>query len=187
MGKEFSSDSKLVFISFFTKKYASLAQRLIDSFRKFGLDYCVEELPDDGAWYKNVNKKPVFIRNRIFEFNRPIVYIDADAEIVEYPKLFFELDCDFAYWLCERRGGNVSAGGTLYFTPKALGFIDAWIAVCLNTGANEQDALWHVIKSGFDIKTHLLPLEYCQIFDWKIQTEKPVIIHHQASRKFRND
>jgi hypothetical protein len=54
MGKELSSDSKLVFISFFTKKYAALAQRLIDSFRKFGLDYCVEELPDYGAWYKSL-------------------------------------------------------------------------------------------------------------------------------------
>lgn len=190
MGSRFQSYRDLshnwIMISFFTQKYKEEAERLLSSIKNFDISYYIEEMEDLGSWEKNVNLKPRFIKDILETYEVPVAYVDADAEIIRYPELFDKLDCDFAYWLCERRGGNVSAGGTLYFTPEAIPFINRWIEVCDQYGANEQDALWHIIKEGFEIKTTLLPLAYCQIFDWKIKSENPIIIHHQASRRYRN-
>lgn len=182
MGQEFRSD--WIIVAYYTDDYKDEAKELINSLKSFGVEYVVENVKCNGSWIRNVNYKPTFIREKIEEWNRPVVYIDVDARVKKYPTLFDDIDCDFAYWLCKNGDYRISASGTLYFRPEALWFIKQWEMMCNQTEMPDQETLWKLIQKA-EIKTKLLPIEYCQIFDWKEQSKDPVIVHMQASRRLK--
>ena len=69
--------------------------------------------------------------------------------------------------------------------------IDEWIEkVNLNLRVWEQKILEEVLKEKTDFKIEFLPAEYCCVLmqDYSIPTyvNDPVIIHTQASRKYKN-
>lgn len=171
-------------IGYYTDKYEEEAQKFIDSLKKLDLPHEVDKVEDKGSWLDNVKYKPTFIKEKLKKLNCPVIYIDVDAEVKRYPELFDKLDCDMAYWLCHQGDYKISAGGTLYFRPKSLWVLDKWEIQCRMTCEPDQESLWEVLRKN-EIKTELIPIEYCQIFDWGVQSKKPVIVHYQASRRLK--
>lgn len=98
--------SSLLFISMFTKKYESLAKRLVASMDKHSLPYAVYEVPtvhnsisEKGSNDLNYTKSS-FIRYVMDRTNKHIIYIDCDCEIKKFPSKFFEIsnNHDFAIY-----------------------------------------------------------------------------------------
>ncbi len=91
----------------FTASYAEKAARLIASCEKLALPYAIYEAP---AVHRSIGSrgvddlcytKPNFIHHLLTRHRKPILYVDADCEIISEPKLIDHLvgaACDFAIY-----------------------------------------------------------------------------------------
>lgn len=168
--------------------YRAEIQRLIDSARQHGLTVLDHDMENHGSWVANCKQKAYFIRRALNAGSGPVVWLDADAEIVAYPALFDTLEGDIAY---HRSDVGELLSGTLWFnrTETAMRIIEEWCAE-LNEehGSNPREA-WdqRCLDRALVRVPHtrtILPESYCHIFD-KPVTDPPVIVHHQASRRFK--
>jgi hypothetical protein len=102
--------------------YKRCVTRLVRSCIKFDLPHLVLPLEQQSGWDAGCATKIVVIQQLLKQLNRPLLWLDADAEILSYPNLFETIDCEMAlasvsgHWLT----------GTLYFKPIALPFIETW-------------------------------------------------------------
>jgi len=80
-----------IFVSFFTPngKYPALAENLKSSLDNFDLMWDVRELPQFPSWQKAVAYKPQFILEMLELHKRPIVWMDIDTEVWQFPELLF--------------------------------------------------------------------------------------------------
>lgn len=181
------------FVSFATPKYEGNMLVLADTAAGFGLSTHFEAVSDKGSWQAGVAYKPTFIWTMMHEYPAErLVWVDADAEIQQYPALFWDLpnDLDFAaHW----RDGKELLSGTLYFGPTrgAREIVADWCArQKANPGLWDQKMLQATIKENMGRwRVDGLPLEYTFIADTFRRLypgREPVIEHHQASRKNRN-
>jgi hypothetical protein len=168
--------------------YEAEAREMEASARTFGLETDIRAVDDLGDWTLNCGIKPVFIRDRMLDYEgRPVVWLDADARVRKRPNLFFGQLCDFAaHW----RHGAELLSGTMYFgaTPLAWKLVTTWCEAQRKTPHEwDQRVLQRVIESGMvpglDVKR--LPATYTAVFDDpKMGDERTWIIsHHQASRR----
>lgn len=177
------------FVSYFTKEYSDASKFLRKSLDNFDVGYDVLEVNDLGSWDANTHYKPDFLIDMYHNSPKDMVYIDADAELVDSPDLFDFLNCDISFWkVSTNRGGYISSG-TLYLkkNKKVLSLLDEWSKQCKeNQNQWEQLKLTNVVKNIPDLNIQLLPMSYCAIFDYPgISEIKPVIKHYQHSRKIR--
>ena len=82
-------------VSFFTPngEYPELAARLARSCEALGLESCIEGRGYEGLWVEIVRMKPAFLlemRNR--HPGRPLLWIDADGEVMQLPHLLINRD-----------------------------------------------------------------------------------------------
>jgi hypothetical protein len=102
--------------------YKRCVTRLVRSCIKFDLSHLVLPLKQQANWDAGCSTKIVVIQQLLRQLNRPLLWLDADAEIFAYPSLFEGINCEMAlasitgHWLT----------GTLYFKPSALPFIELW-------------------------------------------------------------
>ena len=108
----------------FTASYAKKAERLAASCERFGLPYAIHEVP---VVHRSINSsgaddlaytKANFIHHLLDAHGKPILYLDADCELVAEPDLVPQLvksGCDFAAynWLADEH--------TDTFVPIELG------------------------------------------------------------------
>ena len=174
-------------VSYYTALYQFEAENLEKSLTKFlpDISFSIEECPDSGNWEINTHYKSVFIKQKL---TQPIVWLDADAELKQYPKLFDELDCDFAaHWFKDEE--LISA--TMYWnnTAKAHELLDSWIHLNKIFPKNwDQVNLQTALNDITDIKVVRLPPEYNCIDNLSVEyygSIKSVIEQHQASRKYK--
>ena len=68
-------------ISYYTKNtpYEKEVDYLVNACKKFGLEYLIEGIEDKGSWETNCSFKPYFIRDKMKELQRPLIWVDADA------------------------------------------------------------------------------------------------------------
>jgi hypothetical protein len=168
--------------------YEEEANKLRASLEKLNIQHQVRVIYSLGSWQKNCLYKPLFIREMLQKYKKPVLYVDADAVIHKPPALLDTLNADFAVHYFR----NLQlASGTLYFNNSvpAINLLDAWIERNRNYPNDaDQDNLQHVLeKPGWKnrIKIHYLPAEYCKIFDLMPGVNDPVIEHFQASRRLR--
>jgi hypothetical protein len=180
------------FVSFATPKYEPHMLILADSAAAFGLLTHFEAVSDKGGWQGGVAYKPEFIAAMQAEHPAErLVWLDADAEVCEYPGLFwaFADEVDFAaHW----REGKELLSGTLYFgaTKGAAEIVRAWVEAQREApGVWDQKVLQHVLESSKRRwRIEKLPPQYTFIYDTfrsKYPKLQPVIEHHQASRQHR--
>ncbi len=83
-------------ISFFTvaTPYEAEVERLRSSCRRFGIEAQILGIPSDGAWVHNCSRKARFICDRLDRLGTPVLWVDADAEIVRRPEIFESADFD---------------------------------------------------------------------------------------------
>jgi hypothetical protein len=102
--------------------YKRCVTRLVHSCIKFDLSHLVLPLEKQDGWDAGCATKIIVIQQLLQQLHRPLLWLDADAEIFQYPSIFETIDCEMAlasvtgHWLT----------GTLYFTPSALPFIELW-------------------------------------------------------------
>jgi hypothetical protein len=91
----------------FTASYSEKAARLVASCEKLALPYVIYEVPvvhrstgsrgvDDLSY-----TKPNFIHHLLAKYRKPILYVDADCELISEPELIDQLvrtRCDFAIY-----------------------------------------------------------------------------------------
>jgi len=176
-----------IVISYYTKStgYEKEVQGLIDSLRRFNLERDIQAIDDLGGWQKNTHYKARFIKAMLEKHKRPVLFLDSDAIIHRYPFLFNNLNADMA---CHFKQGSELLTGTIYFaySDKAMELINSWIGInSKNPLIWGQRNLQEAIKN-WNGKIEKLPPAYCKIFD-KMNVEKPVIEHYQASRLLRHE
>lgn len=185
-----------IVVSYYTVEtiYAEIKDRLEKSLVKFNIPYHIESVRNLGTWIKNVNYKPTFILNMMKKYpDRDIVYVDADAEFMSYPKLFDDYQANFAVHEFIRTGythnpkGKEVLSGTIFIKNSEQNslIIHNWQKECkLKPQVCDQKSLEKILNGRFD----RLPLEYCKIFDrHSAICPNPVIVHWQASRIVREN
>lgn len=172
-------------ISGYTKNtpYEQEIQTLIDSLKKYGItNYEIIPYDNLGTWTKNCQYKSKIILQQLQKCNIPIVWVDADAVLYDYPSLFDNINKDIAF--CDYYGGVAS--GTLYIKPMTnmLELCKEWIDLnAQDTTIWDQRNLTKLIKK-YDIAYYKLPVTYCKI-DFAKSKEKIIIGQNQASRRFK--
>lgn len=104
----------VLFVSYCTDEYTSLADELVESINAQGLSYHIEKWPSAGSWKANNVQRFVFLIDMFKRFpNRSVVWIDCDAQVVQLPSLFGEyhrLQVDMAAHMFDRAKGRRPSG-----------------------------------------------------------------------------
>jgi len=185
-----------IFISYYTKNtgYENEYKKLENSLIKFKLNYEIVAIDSKGSWFDNCFYRTEFIKNMLNKHKRPVIWVDCDAIIQQYPELLFNLkDIDFACHLRLRKnGGTELLGGTMFFnnSKASIDLLDKWKELVNNDGLKrkyklDQSYLHEAVNSLKQLKTFNLPATYCQIFDLMKNSGNPVIEHFQASRRLK--
>jgi hypothetical protein len=172
-------------VSGYTKDtpYEQEVQFLIESFKKYNIiNYEIIKYTNFGSWSKNCQYKAYIIQEQLKKYNIPIVWLDADAVLYDYPNLFDSIDKDIAF--CDYYGGVAS--GTLYMKPTEtiMNLCKEWIS--LN---NKDSSVWDqnnltTLINKYNIPYYKLPVTYCKI-DFAKCSDKIIIGQNQASRRFK--
>jgi hypothetical protein len=125
------------------------------------------------------------------ELRRPVVWIDADAEVVKKPS--FSFDCDLGVRIYDFHPPHHPSRfftGTIYLksNPQTFGFVNALANLSQNmieegkfiTDQQVFDSLIYKM----DVRLLGLPEGYCAVFDEKGAGER-FIVHYQASRLYK--
>lgn len=174
---------------------------LLKSLKILGIDYHVEPIRDMGSHQKNANYKPKFILEEMNKYaDKNIVFLDADAEVLQIPVLFDQLKCDIAChelnwstWYNKPSNIKELLPGTLWVknNDKMKQFIEEWADVSENNYKWDGHILQDLLKQDKSIDFVNLPLEYCYIKTMPngslpfIKIDKPFIVHNQVSRLYR--
>lgn len=198
----------MIFCSYCTEKtpyMTVMEENLLPSLKKWNLPYDISYVKDFGSWSLNTAYKSTLIKEMLLKHKEPVTFIDCDATIEKFPQLLFEIpkDIDLAYlhfsWWGHWRGIWDKSdeklellSGTMYwaYNEKVLKLLDEWIkAVQSNIQMWEQKTLEAIVNAHTDLNIYNLPYEYCCVLmqDNSIPKyiKEPVIIHHQASRRFK--
>ena len=119
----------MLVVAFYTinTPYEQEVRKLEFTCTKHGLKYHTEGYEGRGHWTANCAIKPEFILEMLTRFpDEDLLYIDADGEIKQYPKLIEKLTCDVAAYIMK---GGTLLSGTLFFrnNEKVKELVNEWI------------------------------------------------------------
>lgn len=174
-------------ISFYTPLYEPLAARLKASCERWGIPYHIVPLKSESSWEKNCSLKSRFILDALQTFKTPLLWVDADAEVLQpLPRSFpYEFSTVIHKELSDDHPSKiVSCVIYLTYTEKNLSLLKKWVDRCDAYGGNEWDqiALKEALQ-GEEIEA--LPQEYSMIYDRLKKNDRPIILHYQASRLYK--
>ena len=190
-------------ISYYTKNtpYEKEIEHLINSCKRFNVEYHIEGIDDRGSWGANCAFKPYFIREKMKEFQRPLLWVDADAVFLQDLKFedFMFSDLVFYYDPSISDPRFSAFAGTIYVnsTEGGLASLDLWChysdLIIKESGRfplyMDQASLHFTMLSKPSFHFTQLPITYSKILDRCMQgldSSKIVIEHNQASRRFVN-
>ena len=180
-------------ISYYTKEtaYEEQVQRLIASCEKFNLSYSIDGIPNLGTWERNCCYKPKYILQKLTDLRKPVLWLDADAEIAVKPTIFEDFSPDVALHIAKHLPDDHPSkmtSGTIYLnhTLDAHNILKEWDKEC-ETLLQSDPEIWDqialrnvILKSQADV--HPLSKSYYMVYDkWK-EGEEVFIYHYQASR-----
>lgn len=199
---------KFIIVSFYTlnTQYTDICHKyLMASLSNLNLHSDVRGVPNLGSWNRNTSYKPDFLVHMLDQHpNEDIVFVDADAEILEYPKLFEEIpeEYNFAFHMLDKSTWYNRVypednrfellTGTLFIRNNDLSkeVVKQWAGECASSREWEQRILQRIIKDR-GIKCYSLPLSYCYIKSLpngslpNVKVDKVFIAHNQVSRLFK--
>jgi len=174
--------------------YEEEVKNLVKSCKEWKLELDLTPIKSLGTWRANSNFCSKVIQSALERFpGRDILRVDADAVFERYPIIFedpkFIADIaahvhDFPWHR------NELLGGTIFFrnTPVVRKLVAEWAELCMGSSKRKRnpDLLQDLLNSGkHNLKFASLPAQYCKIFDLMRNVPDGVIIHNQASRRFR--
>ena len=143
-------------------------------------------MEDSGSWTINCNKKADFIKKKLLEHKKTVVWLDADAVVKEYPKYFDIINEDIGVFY-RNREELISATLFFKYNGRVIQVLDRWIKQSnLGPFIFDQGHLKNVLNGFMKDKVSIfyLPNSYNKFFDMDI-VDKPIIEQFQASRKLR--
>lgn len=162
------------------------------------ISHAIYSFKSQGSWQKNTQFKGRFIQFVLDEFkDKPVLYLDADALVIQKPVLFDTIDCDIAAVHYNKSSELLS--GTVYFanTPNCKMAVNRWVE--LNTNypdilpdgrvAWDQRTLRLAIFKIPGIKFVELPQEYTWIVELTQKSSPglaPVILHTRGAYRFQD-
>lgn len=114
-----------------TKRHGESIKRLKKSCESLGFPNYIIEIPDS-FFSENRFKylyKPIFIRETLEKFNRPVIWMDADSLLVKIP-FIGELNFDFGYVKSPPGSHKWFADSCHVHTPKNIPFLHIWESFC---------------------------------------------------------
>ena len=168
----------------------------------FDISHHIEPIESLGSWDLNTRYKAEFLLEMSYAFNTPIVWLDADAEVLQYPYLFDGLSdkCDMAVYRDQQRQ---LLSGTIFInnTDKAREILELWILEnkAAHISIYEQYNLANVLRAAEAIDRPFnifnLPVEYVYLkkidkgYVEQVPEDDvdPIIFHHQASRRLKKE
>lgn len=193
-----------IVISFYTlgTPYEEEVKKLIHSCVQFNLESDIVGLPSQGSWEKNCGLKPFFIQQKLKEWDRPVLWVDADGAFLRLPD-FSEFDaCDFSVRVNEflpKKNESRVVSNTIFVRnhPVASAVVDKWCEMtqcALNDKTREiefwdQTALRDALDEHPELRFMPMPLKFAKIFDFDdlfISEQEVVIEHYQASRRHKH-
>ena len=198
--------SDFTIISYYTKNtpYEEVYYNyLLPSLEKFKLRFYVKEITSLGSWYKNTAYKAKFILESLEKLNTNVVYVDVDAKILKYPKLFKEIpeEYDLAlhhlswrlFYGYKNSKEEELLTGTIFARPnnKVKEICQLWYEEAIKTNEWEQKVLARILEKRQDVKIFELPVEYCMPYSRPrnqpllIDDFDAVIKHFQKSREYK--
>lgn len=153
--------------------YKRMIAKLVHSCVKFDLSFVVYPLKGTEDWIAGCSLKPTVILHALETLQQPILWIDADAEIFQYPEKILELKSDMA--LC-KAGKSHWLTGTLYIRPKLIDTVKKWIDETPPNVADEVSLL-HLCRRS-NINHTILPTEYNTVVHSETDVSKVVIGHY---------
>jgi hypothetical protein len=121
--------------------------------------------------------KPSLILYAIRKFQQPVLWIDADAEIFQYPKEFDNAAFDMAL----HSAGGHWLSGTLYISNKIEEFVKAW-KKRTEESTPDEITLLHTYRnwtgSGRAPRLKMLDANYNTVVHKRTITNKIVIGHY---------
>jgi len=190
MGKVKGKYTGYVVASMFTvdTPYEQEIEKLKEGLDKYGIKYELIGYKPQGSWEKNTQMKPHVIKSVMNKYNKPVVWLDADAEVLKKPVFFDNVSGDLSFYMIKE--WNEMLTGTMYFANniRVQRLIDRWI-VENNSNSLPDAKNFQKIMSEFSTLDYIpLPADYIKIFDNDlIVSSNPVIVHNQASRRFKTD
>jgi hypothetical protein len=130
----------MIVASFFTPNgnYPALAQRLADSCNRFNVPSRIMKVDDTGQWLSSNNLKPSIILDALFETRQPILFCDADCELLAKPAILDDTDFGIYNWHADKEcikpeipynpSVLLGSGGVIYFnyTAPAIELLIRW-------------------------------------------------------------
>lgn len=201
---------KFAVVSFFTVKtgYEKEIKKLKKSIEKFGYDYYIEGIDNQGSWDANTKYKSRLLLNSMKK--RPntelFMYVDADA-LIQREIPLDEITGDLAvHYKIRGRNGKwhkkkpTMLSGTIFYknNDKIKELFKVWHKENKRTKImakgvyvwkvcdqrNLQNAIENSSPKGLEIQK--LGPEYCKIFDIMAFCKNPIIEHFQASRRLKD-
>ncbi len=166
--------------------YAVEADRLRASLDRLGLLYRIDEVPCRGSWDRNILITPEYIRDVMQATAGPVLYVDADAEFHSVPEFHDGFDIAVHYLK-----GRELLDGTMWLAnnSRSRHLVDQWCSE-VREGEWEQKTLERILRRRPDVRVNRLGPEMCYIFDTSKRLHPdvvPVIEHHQASRRLKDE
>ncbi|MCK9463221.1 MAG: hypothetical protein M0R80_26670 [Proteobacteria bacterium] len=179
-------------IAFYTKNtpYEVEIGNLETSLNKLGIKYHFEGYEARGSWVRNCAIKPEFLRDMLDKFpDDDLLYVDADAVFVAYPKYFDTFVGDFG--VHEYHGRELLSGTIfLHNNDKVGALINMWITEQIMFPEKwDQKVLAGVLakqSKNLGLQVTNIPAGCVKIFDRDPNVKDVCIVHNQASRRFKN-
>jgi hypothetical protein len=192
-----------IIVSFYTFRtpYEKEVINLMDSCGRYRIQADIVGVESKGSWQKNCALKPSFILSKLRQWQRPLLWVDADAVFKQRPDFTDFASCDISVRMNEflpKDHPSRIQSGTIFVQHSAavMAILEQWAletdkAVECQEGTLElwdQRALRDVLSRNREVEFLPMPLKYAKIFDFDdlFISEKEVIIEHdQASRRFK--
>jgi len=185
----------MLVVRYYTPLYKFWADRLNASCRRLGVESRIVKWRDRGTWEGNCAGKGGFVASCLRDYKRPILWLDADCEVLRPLGDLVEIakSCDFG--VCEFiRNADEDKfrlrSGTVLMcpTPEGRHLADRWASLCdADPQTWDQAHLWTVFQEAQErgSRVALLDRSYCFIFDESDPIKDPHIIQYQGSREYR--
>jgi hypothetical protein len=160
--------------------YTGLAKQLVTSCMGKGFDIVVHDLGPQCRWIEACNTKPALILHYMDLLKRPILWTDADSEMVGplTPDLY---EHDFAARFFNGPWGWYA--GTILWGPNARDLLVQWVDRTKLLGKCDQEALNHLmfnydVPVGLDV--HRWECRVCKAdFRSRYGPEEPRVFRHK--------
>jgi hypothetical protein len=166
--------------------YIDCGKRLKDSLIKLNIQHEIIPVKWRGSWQATSELKPTIILRALERYIENVVYLDIDAVVQKYPKLFDTIEDDVAV---HYKDGKELLASTVYFKncDKTKELIETWIETFPKADGRmrEQKCLDYVLKRS-KCSVYKLPAPYALIFDTMKKQGPPVIEQFQASRRAKH-